>query len=134
VGNHEFDAGVDEPLRMRYGNRRGGDGCHPVDGWQEGTPFGGSIFEYLAANVFFATTNRTILPPYEARKVGNAKIALIGRTFEGTPTVVDVIADAMLEATTPTDFGGAVAALMNSGGVRAGLLSTKSAAASRRAR
>jgi 5'-nucleotidase len=47
---------------------------------------------------------------------------------------VDVIADAMLEATAPTDFGGAVAALMNSGGVRAGLLSTKSAAASRRAR
>ena len=34
----------------------------------------------------------------------------------------DVIADAMLEATAPTDFGGAVAAFMNSGGVRAGLL------------
>ena len=34
----------------------------------------------------------------------------------------DVIADAMLEATTPTDFGAAVAAFMNAGGVRAGLL------------
>ena len=34
----------------------------------------------------------------------------------------DVIADAMLEATKPTDFGGAVAAFMNSGGVRGGLL------------
>ena len=34
----------------------------------------------------------------------------------------DVIADAMLEATTPSDFGGAVAAFMNSGGVRGGLL------------
>ena len=34
----------------------------------------------------------------------------------------DVIADAMLEATTPTDFGGAEAAFMNAGGVRAGLL------------
>ena len=34
----------------------------------------------------------------------------------------DVIADAMLEATKPSDFGGAVAAFMNSGGVRAGLL------------
>ena len=33
----------------------------------------------------------------------------------------DVIADAMLEATTPSDFGGSVAAFMNSGGVRAGL-------------
>ena len=34
----------------------------------------------------------------------------------------DVIADAMLEATTPTDFGEGVAAFMNSGGVAAGLL------------
>jgi len=34
----------------------------------------------------------------------------------------DVIADAMLRAASPTDFGGAVAAFMNAGGVRAGLL------------
>jgi 5'-nucleotidase len=88
VGNHEFDEGVDELLRMQYGNQRGGDGCHPVDGCQDGTPFAGSIFQYLAANVFYAGTNRTILPPYEVHKVGNAKIAFIGLTFEGTPTVV----------------------------------------------
>jgi 5'-nucleotidase len=88
VGNHEFDEGVDELLRMQYGNQRGGDGCHPVDGCQDGTPFAGSIFQYLAANVFYAGTNTTILPPYEVHKVGNAKIAFIGLTFEGTPTVV----------------------------------------------
>jgi 5'-nucleotidase len=88
VGNHEFDEGVDELLRMQYGNQRGGDGCHPVDGCQDGTPFAGSIFQYLAANVFYAGTNTTILPPYEVHKVGDAKIAFIGLTFEGTPTVV----------------------------------------------
>jgi 5'-nucleotidase len=88
VGNHEFDEGVDELLRMRYGDQHGGDGCHPVDGCQDGTPFGGSIFEYLAANVFFAGTDTTILPPYEIRKVGNAKVAFIGLTLEGTPTIV----------------------------------------------
>src|SRR5215208_5013602 len=33
-----------------------------------------------------------------------------------------IFADAMLEATKPSDFGGAVASFMNSGGVRAGLL------------
>jgi 5'-nucleotidase len=88
VGNHEFDEGVDELLRMQYGNQRGGDGCHPIDGCQDGTPFAGSIFQYLAANVFHAGTNTTILPPYEVHKVGNAKIAFIGLTFEGTPTVV----------------------------------------------
>jgi 5'-nucleotidase len=78
VGNHEFDEGVDELLRMRYGNQRGGDGCHPVDGCQDGTPYGGSLFPYLAANVFYLGTDTTILPPYEVRKVGNAKIAFIG--------------------------------------------------------
>jgi 5'-nucleotidase len=88
VGNHEFDEGVDELLRMQYGNQHGGDGCHPVDGCQDGTPFGGSLFQYLAANVFYAGTHRTILPPYEVRKVGSTKIAFIGLTFEGTPTVV----------------------------------------------
>jgi 5'-nucleotidase len=88
VGNHEFDEGVDELLRMQYGNQNGGDGCHPVDGCQDGTPFGGSLFQYLAANVFYAGTDDTILPPYEIREVDNAKIAFIGLTFEGTPTVV----------------------------------------------
>src|SRR3954453_13286549 len=85
VGNHEFDEGVGELLRMRYGNQLGGDGCHPVDGCQDGTPFGGSLFEYLAANVFYQGTNRTILPPYEVRKIHNTKIGFIGLTFEATP-------------------------------------------------
>jgi 5'-nucleotidase len=88
VGNHEFDEGIDELHRMQYGNQRGGDGCHPVDGCQDGTPFSGAFFKYLAANVFFTGTNRTVLPPYEIRKIGNAKIAFIGMTFEATPTVV----------------------------------------------
>jgi 5'-nucleotidase len=88
VGNHEFDEGLDELERMQYGNQLGGDGCHPIDGCQDGTPFGGSLFQYLAANVFLAGTDETIFPPYEVRRVGNAKIAFIGLTFEGTPTVV----------------------------------------------
>jgi 5'-nucleotidase len=88
VGNHEFDEGLDELERMRFGNQHGGNGCHPVDGCQDGTPFGGSVFEYLAANVFLAGTNDTIFPPYEVRSVGNTKVAFIGLTFEGTPTVV----------------------------------------------
>ncbi len=80
VGNHEFDEGVNELLRMQNG------GCHPVDGCQDGTPFAGALFKYLAANVFYAGTNETILPPYEVEKIDNAKIAFIGLTLEGTPT------------------------------------------------
>jgi 5'-nucleotidase len=91
VGNHEFDEGLQELYRMRRG------GCHPVDGCQDGDPFFGSIFEYLAANVFFTGTNETILPPYEVRKVDNAKIAFIGLTLEGTPLIVTPSAVAGLD-------------------------------------
>src|SRR5215216_3765225 len=65
-----------------------GVGNHEVDGCQDDSPFSGAFWRYLAANVFFAGTNRTIFPPYEIKKVGNAKIAFIGLTFEATPTVV----------------------------------------------
>jgi 5'-nucleotidase len=88
VGNHEFDEGIDELQRMQYGNQRGGTGCHPTDGCVDKEFFAGALYKYLAANVFFAGTNDTIFPPYEVKKVGDAKIAFIGLTFEGTPTVV----------------------------------------------
>ena len=45
VGNHEFDEGSAELLRMQDG------GCHPVDGCQDGDGFAGADFDYLAANV-----------------------------------------------------------------------------------
>ena len=82
VGNHEFDEGVAELLRIQFG------GCHPVDGCQDGTPFVGSLFQWLAANVVYEGTDDTILPPYEVHKIGNAKLAFIGLTLEETPTLV----------------------------------------------
>jgi 5'-nucleotidase len=91
VGNHEFDEGVSELLRMQNG------GCHPVDGCQDGTPFDGALFQYLAANVFYAGTDHTILPPYEVEKIDNAKIAFIGLTLEGTPLIVTPAGVAGLE-------------------------------------
>jgi 5'-nucleotidase len=91
VGNHEFDEGVDELLRMQNG------GCHPFDGCQDGTPFFGSLFQYLAANVLYAGTQNTILPAYEIRKFGNAKLAFIGLTLKGTPLIVTPAGVAGLE-------------------------------------
>jgi 5'-nucleotidase len=82
VGNHEFDEGIDELQRMQNG------GCHPVDGCQDGDPFAGAAFKYLAANVFYKGTDQTIFPPYKVVKVGNAKLAFIGMTLEGTPDIV----------------------------------------------
>src|SRR5215203_4166656 len=45
VGNHEFDEGWHELIRMQEG------GCHPVDGCQDGDDFAGANFQFLAANV-----------------------------------------------------------------------------------
>src|SRR3954468_10094407 len=83
VGNHEFDEGIQELYRMQYG------GCLAPGNFSCMTgPFGGAFFKYLAANVFFTGSDKTIFPPYEIRKVDNAKIAFIGLTFEATPSVV----------------------------------------------
>ncbi len=56
VGNHEFDEGVDELLRMQNG------GCHPVDGCQDGDGFSGADFQFLAANVVKKSNQKPILP------------------------------------------------------------------------
>ncbi|HET8743340.1 MAG TPA: bifunctional metallophosphatase/5'-nucleotidase [Gaiella sp.] len=90
VGNHEFDEGVNELLRMQNG------GCGPADSCQA-HPFEGAFFQYLAANVFYAGTDDTILPPYEIKTVDGKRIAFIGLTLEGTPTIVTPSAVAGLE-------------------------------------
>jgi 5'-nucleotidase len=82
VGNHEFDEGKAELLRMQNG------GCHPVDGCQDGTPFFGSVFQYLAANVIDDSTNNPLLPAYEIKFFRGIKVAFIGETLEGTPLIV----------------------------------------------
>jgi 5'-nucleotidase len=114
VGNHEFDEGLKELLRMQNG------GCHPVDGCQDGDPFGGALFRYLAANVFFQDTNNTVLPPYKVVKVDNAKIAFIGLTLEGTPLIVTPSAIAGLQFRDEVEtVNNLVTTLRNEQGVRA---------------
>ena len=82
VGNHEFDEGVDELLRMQYG------GCHPVDGCQDGDPFEGAEFQFLAANVKYKATGQPIFAPYAIHRFAGARVALVGMTLEGTPSIV----------------------------------------------
>ena len=82
VGNHEFDEGVDELLRMQYG------GCHPVDLCQDGDGFAGADFQYLAANVVYRDTGETIFPPYAIHKFNGIKVGIVGMTLEGTDLIV----------------------------------------------
>jgi 5'-nucleotidase len=81
VGNHEFDEGPEELLRMQNG------GCHPVDGCQDGDGFDGARFRYLSANVVRQSTGKTIFPSYQVKSFRGARVAFIGVTLEGTPLV-----------------------------------------------
>lgn len=81
VGNHEFDEGPEELLRMANG------GSHP-DGDLDGTPFEGANFDFLAANVRYEDTGERIFPGVAVRGYGGIRVAFIGMTLEGTPSIV----------------------------------------------
>jgi len=81
VGNHEFDEGVTELLRMQRG------GCGPENSCPNGS-FGGADFRFLAANVVYKDTGKPIFPPYAIRKFKGIKVGFIGMTLEGTPNIV----------------------------------------------
>ena len=64
-------------------------GCHPVDGCQDGDGVRrrGLPVPRRERRSTRAPTRRSF-PPYEIKKIDNAKIAFIGLTLEGTPTIV----------------------------------------------
>lgn len=84
VGNHEFDEGVVELLRMQNG------GCHPLDGcYFPEKPFAGADFSWLAANVVSKFDGiSTPLPEYKIVEIDDIKVGFIGMTLEGTDAIV----------------------------------------------
>jgi 5'-nucleotidase len=99
VGNHEFDEGWVELLRMQRG------GCHPTDGCRDRMRFPGAHFEYLGANVHFDRSRAeppllkqvgwpatggptTLFPPFVVKAIGGVKIAFIGVTLHETQHMV----------------------------------------------
>ena len=83
VGNHEFDEGLTELLRMQYG------GCHPDDGcYFPDDPYDGANFPWLAANVMYSKSGKNVLPQTWVKRVGGVNIGFIGMTLSGTPTLV----------------------------------------------
>jgi 5'-nucleotidase len=91
VGNHEFDEGKDELLRMQNG------GCHPVDNCQGPHPFTGAKYRYLAASTIEKSSGKPVLPPYEIREFDGIPVAFIGLTLKGTPGLVSPVGVAGLE-------------------------------------
>lgn len=79
VGNHEFDKGSSELIRMQRG------GCERFTTRQpcQLEPFKGAGFAYLAANVQ-RTDGTTLFPAAALRQYGPIKIGFIGMTLKDT--------------------------------------------------
>ena len=82
VGNHEFDKGAAELLRMQNG------GCHPGEGCKGPQPFKGASFKYLAASTFDTRSGQTIFPAYHVKRFEGIPVAFIGLTLKDTPNIV----------------------------------------------
>ncbi|WP_446211771.1 bifunctional metallophosphatase/5'-nucleotidase [Micromonospora sp. IBSANI012] len=112
VGNHEFDEGANELLRIQNG------GCHPVDGCADGTPYKGAGFQYLSANAFKTATGQPLLPPYAVKKVDGVKVGFIGMTLEGTPQIVSQEGVAGLTFSDEAETANKYARILRSQGVQ----------------
>ena len=88
VGNHEFDEGWRELLRMQKGGCiDDGDGADNQNSCPDGR-FEGADFQYLAANVFHEDSGKTVLPGTVIEKYRGEKVGFIGMTLENTPNIV----------------------------------------------
>ncbi|MFP5419204.1 MAG: bifunctional metallophosphatase/5'-nucleotidase [Gammaproteobacteria bacterium] len=119
VGNHEFDEGRDELLRMQNG------GCHPTDpnscqGDAVGTPFPfeGAKFKFLAANVTEKADGKTLFPAYAIRNFRGNRVAFIGMTLEATPSIVTPSGIATLDFHDEADTVNALIPKLKARGVR----------------
>ena len=88
VGNHEFDRGRAELLRMQ----RGGCAQHTaLEPCRVDPDFPGARFAFLAANTV-TESGETLFPAYAIRTFGEgrnaARVAFIGLTLRETPTLV----------------------------------------------
>ena len=88
VGNHEFDRGTEELLRMQSGGCEKYTAAEPC---RIDRPFVGAKFRQLAANTIKAD-GQTLFAPYAIKTFGtgsnSVSIGFIGMTLEGTANLV----------------------------------------------
>ncbi|TNE37131.1 MAG: bifunctional metallophosphatase/5'-nucleotidase [Alphaproteobacteria bacterium] len=81
IGNHEFDDGRPEMLRLIYGGpfkeESGG-----VRQWE------GAKFPYVSANIVVTETGKPLVPPYVIKEIEGEKIAFIGAVLEDVASIV----------------------------------------------
>ena len=86
AGNHEFDAGAAELLRLREGGCTANREGDPVQACGLGR-HEGARFPIIAANVR-RTSGGTLLPPHHVVQAGPVKVGIIGAVTRMTPQLV----------------------------------------------
>jgi 5'-nucleotidase len=119
VGNHEFDEGWRELVRMQDGGciDDGPDGANNQNSCADHT-FEGAKFQYLSANVFHEDTGKTVFPAYSVKKYGGIKVGFIGMTLEGTPGIVTASGVAGLKFTDEVETANKLANKLDKQGVK----------------
>jgi 5'-nucleotidase len=81
LGNHEFDEGKAEMLRLIRG------GTHQSGPFFE-DPYRGARFPYISANAVDKVSRQPILPPFVIKEIDGVRLAFIGAVLKETPTIV----------------------------------------------
>jgi len=119
VGNHEFDEGYLELQRLQRGGcLPDGAGLNNQNSCAAGR-FKGAKFQFLAANVKYAGTNKTILPSYWVKKMNGAKVGFIGMTLKETPNIVTKAGVTGLDFTDEVATANALVPVLERQGVKA---------------
>ncbi len=86
VGNHEFDRGVAQLLRIAHG------GCDTTATERQSCAgvgrYAGARFPFLAANVFKRDDEKPLMPATLVREIGGVRIGFIGAVTRSTPGIV----------------------------------------------
>jgi 5'-nucleotidase len=123
VGNHEFDEGYRELLRMQRGGCiDDGDGANNQNSCAD-HEFQGADFKYLAANVKYDDNKphdgESIFPGYKIEKVDGIKVGFIGMTLKDTPTIVTASGVAGLKFTDEVKTANKLVPQLEAKGVKA---------------
>jgi 5'-nucleotidase len=131
VGNHEFDKGSVELMRIQNG------GCRPVEGCtaapylrRNGSTtdvFPGADFQYLSANVVVDATGKTLFPAFGIKefKADNGSefgVGFIGEVLKSTPTIVTPTGVAGLTFQDEADAANRTVAQLEARGVKTSVL------------
>jgi 5'-nucleotidase len=110
LGNHEFDEGMNELLRLLSG------GNYASGPFLE-DPYPGARFPYVSANVIEHASGAPLLRPFVVKELHGIKVGVIGAVLKETPTIVTPTGVAGLEFLDEADAINAQVAALQALGV-----------------